>query len=156
MADIFLIVISVALLALAAYNIYWQSQISLRANYGYSQVMWGAIIAVWMASVGYRSWAYIVCVATFVLLYIMAGVGGLGTKRLVAQGVWGRFHKYENLTGIALTPISAPNGKGIVVAVFSFSRRRVQLMFRQPLESVLGVLKNTVPANTPLTIQKIN
>lgn len=156
MTDIILIVISIALLALAGYNVFWQSQIQLRANYGYGQIFWGAIIATWMVSIGYTSLAYAVCIAAFVLIYIMAGVGGLGPNRLVSQGAFSRIFKYDRLTGIALTPISTPNGKGVVIAVFSFSKRRVQLMFKQPLETVLGALRSTVPANTPLTIQKIN
>lgn len=155
MADLILLTFAFALLAVAGYNIYWQAQIQFRANFGYGQVIWGGIFTIWMASIGYQSRAYIFCVAAFALLYIMGGVSGLGTTRLVSQGVFARFHKYKNLTGIALTPLNTPNGREMVVAIFSFNTRRVQLLFKQPLANVLGALKLLVPGEVPLTIEKI-
>ncbi|KRM56209.1 hypothetical protein [Lacticaseibacillus sharpeae] len=156
MADIVLIVITAALLSLGAYNIFWQSQIQLRANYAFGEIFWGAIIAVWMTTTGLHSWPLVVCTAAFVLIYVMAGVGGIGPNRLIGQGAFGRVFKYDTLKNIALTPINARNGRGVVIAVFSFNRRNVQLIFKQPLETVLETLRGTVPASTRLTIQKIN
>ncbi len=157
MFDIFLIILNLALAGLAGYNVFWQSQIQLRASYSYGQVLIGVGLAVWITTAGLTSWMYVIFVALFVLLYIMSGVTGLGSKRLVSQGWFSRALKYTNVAEVALTPINAPGGKNIVVAVFTFKpRRRVQLMFRQPLEVVLGALKRVVPDNTPLTIQKIN
>ncbi|WP_155287671.1 hypothetical protein [Lacticaseibacillus zhaodongensis] len=157
MVESFLIAVDVALAVVIAYNLYWQSQIELQANYAYWQMIWGVVIAVWMATTGIHSMPYIVFLALFVLLNVSAGVGGIGTSRIVGNGFFSRFLSYKHFAGVTLTPIKAPGGRDLVVAIFALEPRRyIRLTFRQPLEQIIVSLQQRLPESVPVTIQKIN
>lgn len=157
MFDIFIAVLDIVLVAAIGYNLYWQSQIEIRANYAYWQMIWGIIITVWMASTGIRSWSYVVFLALFVLMNVSAGVGGLGSKKVVGNGFYSRFYAYTSFAGVTLTPISTPSGKNLVIAIFALEPRRyVRLTFTAPLEQIIAKLQQQLPESVPVTIQKIN
>lgn len=157
MIDSFLIALDIVLAVLIAYNVFWQSQIELRANYAYWQMLWGVIIAFWLAASGIRSTAYIVFLALFVLLNISAGVGGIGSRRIVGNGFVNRFFRYERFAGVTLTPVKAPGGRDLVVAIFALGQRRyVRLTFREPLDQIIASLQQRLPESVPVTIQKIS
>ncbi|MCI1283923.1 hypothetical protein [Lacticaseibacillus songhuajiangensis] len=157
MFDIFITVLDVVLFAAIGYNLYWQSQIEIRSTYAYWQMIWGIIIAIWLVSTGIRSWSYVVFLALFVLMNLSAGVGGLGSKKVVGNGFYSRFFAYNTFAGVTLTPISTPSGKNLVIAIFALEPRRyVRLTFRAPLEQIIAKLQQQLPESVPVTIQKIN
>lgn len=157
MLDIIVNAVNLGFAGLIMYNVYWQSQIDVKANYAYWQLIWGGIITVWMASTGIRSWSYVIFMALFILLNVSAGVSGLGERKIVGRGFYSRFFSYDQFAAVTLTPITAPNGREIVIGIFALNPQRyMRLTFQMPLETIMHRLQERLPESVPVTIQRIN
>ncbi|KRM71932.1 hypothetical protein [Lacticaseibacillus brantae] len=154
--NIFLIVLDIVLIGMAGYYVYWQSKVEYQANYSYPQLFWGLILLMWFVTSRIVNWPYVIFIAIFVLLSVMAGIGGLGRDRLIATGIFQRVIPYTSLAEINLTPLTMPNGKQVVIATFSVSPRRyVRLTFKSNLEGMLAALKEVIPDTVAIKVQEV-
>ncbi|KRL13851.1 hypothetical protein [Schleiferilactobacillus perolens] len=141
--------------------IYWQGQIVIRSRYNLWPLLMGLLIMSF-GSVGtlgldqIDKWLFIVGLSAFILNCIQAGVGGIGDKRLVNSGFFSATVQYDRLAGITLIPLTLPNGKERVVAIFvTNAQQRIQLSFSQALPTIQKELRSLVPGNTPIEVQNI-
>ena len=88
--NILIIALDILLAAYALKSIYVQSQIMIRGKYNFISVVFIIAIGVTILAIPDSSWAYIVLMALFVLVNIMAGVSGLATKFIVTPGLFGQ------------------------------------------------------------------
>jgi len=154
--NIFLIILDIVLIGMAGYYVYWQSKVEYLANYSYPQLFWGLVLLMWFVTSRIVNWPYIIFIAIFVLLSVMAGIGGLGPDRLIATGIFQRVIPYKNLAEINLTPLTMPNGKQVVIATFSVSPRRyVRLTFKSNLDGMLAALKEVIPDSVAIKVQEV-
>ncbi|WP_462400273.1 hypothetical protein [Lacticaseibacillus pantheris] len=154
--ELLLTVLDVVLLGCVGYNVYWQSQIEVRANYAYMQMFWGVVFAILIASTYTASWAYVVFLALFVLLNVSAGYGGIASDRIVGYGMFQRVLRLSTLAGVTILPVQTVRGRQLVIVVFAFNPRRyVRMTFRQPLEALTVKIRQMVPENVPVEIQQV-
>jgi len=154
--NIFLIGLDIVLLGMAGYYVFWQSRLEYQANYSYPQLFWGLILLMCFVTTRISNWPYIIFVAVFALLSVMAGVGGLGRERLVATGIFQRVIPYSSLAEITLTPLTMPNGRQVVIAAFALAPRRlVRLTFKSSLEGMMSALKEVVPESVEIKVQQV-
>ncbi|KRK70979.1 hypothetical protein [Lacticaseibacillus nasuensis] len=152
----FLIALDAGLLGLGAFFIYWHGQIDVRAGYSTFQILFAAIFGFWFITTGITNFPYIVFVAAFMTLAIMGGASGLTPTRVIATGMFSRVIPYTKLVGVTLTPLSLPNGRSVIVAVFSLGPHRfVRMTFSAGLEELLTILRPRVPEAITITIQKV-
>lgn len=145
-----------ALLAMGAYVIYWQSKIDMRGGYSMFQVFFAALLGSVFVSSGSNHILYIVFAAATLTLVLMAGNSGITPTRVIATGVFSRVIPYAKLSGITLTPLDFPNGRQMVLAIFSLTPRRfVRLTFRTDLETMVNTLRPRVPDNIEIAIQHV-
>ncbi|MCD2256995.1 hypothetical protein FHQ08_09695 [Lactobacillus sp. CC-MHH1034] len=155
---ILIILLDIAMIASAAYGVYWQSQITLRARYSLFTPILGVILSIWvLATPGAANWPYIIGVSSFILVNIINGVGGIGNKRLVTTGFFSRVVPYNNFSEITLIPVDLPDGKNRVIAIFmTMTHQRVQLTFNQTVEAIRTELQKYLPDNVPINVENIN
>ncbi|KRO15477.1 hypothetical protein [Lacticaseibacillus saniviri] len=154
--SVFLITLDIVLMAMASYYIYWQSQIMYQSRYSFSQLVWGIVLVLWFVTTDISNWSYIIFVSIFILMSILAGFGGLGSKRLIATGMFQRVIPYTAINEITLTPLSLPNGNDMVVALFTMSPRRfVRLTFKSNLDGMMNALHEVVPDSVKITVQEV-
>lgn len=152
----FLIGLDVGLLALGGFYIYWHGQIDIRGGYSTFQILFAALFGFWFITTGIANFPYIVFVAAFMTLAIMGGASGLTPTRVVATGMFSRVIPYSKLVGVTLTPLSLPNGRNLVVAIFSLGPHRfVRLTFKAGIEEFVAALRPRVPEAITITIQKV-
>lgn len=158
---IFMIIMDAVLLTGCIVSIFWQAQIVLRAHYNYWPFLLGLMVVGWgWTGTGIANnwvhWLLVLFLAGFLLNCIQAGVGGIGDKRLVNNGFISSVIRYDRLAGITLVPVTLPNGKDRVVAIFiTTTQRRIQLTFSQALPTIQEELRKLVPGSTPIEIQNI-
>ncbi|WP_407892013.1 hypothetical protein [Lacticaseibacillus sp. N501-2] len=156
MIDIFFIILDVGMLIAGGYYLYWQNKIDVRGGYAMFQVFFAGILASLLITSGTTSFAYIVFAAAFITLVIMAGNSGLTPTRVIATGVFSRVIPYTKLSAITLTPLDLPNGRQMVVAIFSLNPRRfVRMTFRIDLASLIAVLRPRVPENIQIAVEHV-
>ncbi|GAF40323.1 hypothetical protein FC83_GL003334 [Agrilactobacillus composti DSM 18527 = JCM 14202] len=156
--SIFVLILDVGMFASAAYSVYWQSQIILRARYNYFSAILGIVFSAWiLATPAASNWPYIVAVSLFILVSIMNGVGGVGSRRLVTTGFFSRVIDYKTFAEVTLIPIDLPGGKNRVVGIFMTStQQRVQLTFNQTVEAIRSELQKHIPDNVEINVENIN
>lgn len=144
------------LFASLAVGVYWQSQIVIRARYKFTPLIFSVLIASWVLTAPVNSWSFIIMLSAFFTLNIMDGVGGIGEKRLVTNGLFSRVIDYANITGIKMLPVTLPNGKNRVVAVFVINgRQQIQMNFNQTLEILVETLKKLLPESVQIDVEKL-
>lgn len=142
-----------ALFVSLGFGIYWQSQIILRARYKYTPVLLSILIGSWVLSAPSPNFAFIVLLAAFFTLNIMDGVGGIGSKRLVTNGFFSRVIDYSMITRLKMLPVTLPNGKSRVIAIFVINeRQQIQMNFNQHLETLIKTLSGLLPASVKIEI----
>lgn len=138
------------------FGIYWQSQIVIRARYKYTPIIFSVLIGSWVLTAPVNDWSFVIMLAAFFTLNIMDGVGGIGEKRLVTNGLFSRVIDYANITGIKMLPVTLPNGKNRVVAVFVINgRQQIQMNFNQKLETLVQTLKKLLPETVEIDVEKL-
>ncbi|WP_461214922.1 hypothetical protein [Lacticaseibacillus sp. GG6-2] len=156
MFELFLMIIDAGLLVAGIYFLYWHRQIDVRANYSGFQLFFAAVLAMWFVTAGINNLPYIVMIAAFITLVILAGNSGLTPTRVIASGVFSRVIPYTKLTAITLTPLSLPDGRELVVAIFNItSRRFVRLTFRADLNSIITTLRPRLPEGVKIAVQHV-
>lgn len=155
---IFIIILDIGMIASAIYSVYWQSQITIRARYNFSTPILGILFSAWiLATPAASNWPYVIAVSSFILVMIMDGVGGIGSKRLVSTGFFSRIVPYRSFAEITLIPLDLPDGKSRVVAIFiTLTHQKVQLTFNQTVETLQTELKKHIPDNVSINIENIN
>lgn len=155
MEKIIIWIINIIFLGGFAFNIYWQSQINIKAKYKYTPIIFSAILVSWMIEIPQISFDYIVLVAAFLTVGVMNGVGGIGEKRLVSSGFFSNVYEYSKLAHITLIPVDL-GAKSRVVAIFNTqSRQSAQMIFNNNLNEVQKELKRHVSDTTPIEIGQI-
>lgn len=145
-----------ALFASMGFGIYWQSQIVIRARYKFMPLIFSVLVGSWVLSNPVMDWTYVIMLSAFFTLNIMDGVGGIGTKRLVTNGLFSRVIDYANITALKMLPVTLPNGKTRVVAVFIINeRQQIQMNFNQKLEVLLMTLKKLLPDSVQIEIEQL-
>ncbi|MFD1483922.1 hypothetical protein ACFQ5J_01490 [Lacticaseibacillus baoqingensis] len=156
MLNTILIPLDVAFLAYGGYLLYRHSQIDIHAGYATFQVFFAAVLAMWFVTAGISNLPYIILMATFITLVVLSGASGLTPTRVIATGVFSRVIPYTKLAGITLTPLSLPNGRQLVIAIFNLKPRRfVRLTFRSDLESLIQTIRPRLPEDVAITIQHV-
>lgn len=156
MIELLFLISDVALLSMGGYVIYWQSKIDMRGGYSMFQVFFAALLGSVFVSSGSDHLLYIVFAAGTITLVLMAGNSGITPTRVIATGVFSRVIPYTKLSGITLTPLEMPNGKQMVLAIFSLNPRRfVRLTFRTDLETMISTLRPRVPQSVEIAIQHV-
>ena len=84
--NVILIIVDIIFFLGAAFNVYWQSQIEIKSIYKVSSLIFAAFIGAWLLFSPTNQLSYIIMVALFMLLNIMNGVGGIGSKKIVING----------------------------------------------------------------------
>ncbi|WP_125768860.1 hypothetical protein [Lapidilactobacillus wuchangensis] len=145
-----------ALLGSMAFGIYWQSQIVIRARYKYTPVIFSILIGSWALSVPTMNWPFIILMAAFFTLNIMDGVGGIGGKRLVTNGLFSRVVDYSTITALKMVPVTLPNGKSRVIVLFVINdRQQIQMNFNQHLEILMKSLAQLLPDTVKIEVDRI-
>lgn len=149
-------VLIAALLVSMGFGIYWQSQIVIRARYKFTPLIFSVLIGSWVLGNPVMSWPFIIMLAAFFTLNIMDGVGGIGTKRLVTNGLFSRVIDYANITALKMLPVTLPNGKTRVVAIFIINeRQQIQMNFNQKLEVLMTALKSLLPETVEIEVDRL-
>ncbi|MGR3742385.1 hypothetical protein [Companilactobacillus sp. DQM5] len=139
----------------AAFNIYWQSQITIKAKYKFMPVVVSAFFVAWIFTGFEYSLSYIILVALFLTVGIMDGVGGIGEKRIVSSGFLSSVYEYSKLTNITLIPINLGN-KNRVVAIFNLNTRQsTQMIFNKELNVIKNELEKHINDSTKIEIGSI-
>lgn len=155
MEKIIIWVINLTFLVGFIFNIYWQSQITIKAKYKYMPVIFSVILVSWMVNIPAIPFEYIILVAGFLTISVMNGVGGIGEKRLVSSGFFSNVFEYSKLAHITLIPIDL-GAKSRVIAIFNTgARQSSQMIFNNTLKEVRDELKKHVPETTPIEIGQI-
>lgn len=142
-------------LAGAIFNIYWQSQITIKAKYKYFPLILSLIVTSWILGSSGFSIEYIIMIAFFLTTGIMSGVGGIGTRRLVNSGFFSNVFDYSKLAHITLIPVNIGT-KNRVVAIFNLSTRQsAQMIFDFDLSTVKTELEKHIPDSTSIEIGNI-
>ena len=141
----------------AIFNIYWQSQIVVRAKYKYSSLFWGLLIGYWLAAGSKYSLDFILLISLFVLLSFMGGIGGIGEKRLVSSGFYSGTIEYKRIKHILLIPAQIANvSRDQVLAVFNMnSGQTYQMTFNYSANDIYKELKKHISEDTQIEIGKI-
>ncbi len=156
MFELLLILIDAGLLAAGIYFLYWHRQIDIRANYAGFQLFFAAVLAMWFITAGINNLPYIVMIAAFITLVVLAGNSGLTPTRVIASGVFSRVIPYTKLTAVTLTPLSLPDGRQLVIAIFNLTPRRfVRLTFRADLNAIITALRPRVPEGVEIAVEHI-
>lgn len=155
--QLFVILMDIILAAYAINGIYWQGQLEMRARYNY----WPAIIAFmfsfWIFTTPTNSPSYILFIALFLLINIMAGVGGVGRKRILASGIFSRPMTYATIQAITLVPIPTMRGKERVLGVFiTQHQQQVQLIFNETVDNLKKQLQKYTPDNVEITVKELS
>ncbi|MFD1671980.1 hypothetical protein ACFQ5M_07730 [Agrilactobacillus yilanensis] len=155
---VFIIILDIGMIASAIYSVYWQSQLTIRARYNLSTPILGIVFSVWiLATPAASNWPYVIAVSSFILVMIMDGVGGIGTKRLISTGFFSRVVPYRNFSEITLIPIDLPDGKSRVIAVFmTLTHQKMQLTFNQTVENLQAELEKYIPETVSINVENIN
>lgn len=155
--NILIIALDILLAAYALKSIYVQSQIMIRGKYNFISVVFIIAIGVTILAIPDSSWAYIVLMALFVLVNIMAGVSGLATKFIVTPGLFGRHTiKYHDISAVTLVPalVTKKGLKRVIMFITTKTNQQGQLVFDchsvTDLKSQIG---NLVPQSVPVTVK---
>ncbi|GKQ43288.1 hypothetical protein RD055328_12110 [Companilactobacillus sp. RD055328] len=145
-------IIDIIFIAGAAFNIYWQSQITLKAKYKYTPIILSVIVVTWIIGGSGYSLEYIIMIAAFLTTGIMNGVGGIGTKRIVNSGFFSNVYDYKKLAHITLIPLTLGT-KERVVAIFNINARQsAQMIFNKDLFTIKTELEKHVGDSTEIEI----
>lgn len=156
MFELFLIVLDVGLLVAGVYFLYWHQKIDVHAGYAGFQLFFAVVMAMWFITSGINNMPYVVMIAAFITLVVMAGNSGLTPTRVIATGIFSRVIPYTKLTAVTLTPLSLPNGRELVVAIFNLTPRRfVRLTFRTDLDTIVKALRPRVPQGVDIAIEHV-
>lgn len=155
MEKIIIWIINITFLVGFIFNIYWQSQIVIKAKYKYTPAIFSVILVSWMIEIPSMPFEYIILVAGFLTISIMNGVGGIGEKKLVSSGFFSNVFEYSKLSRITLIPIDL-GAKNRVVAIFNTeTRQSAQMIFNNTVTEVREELKKHVPESTSIEIGQI-
>ena len=151
--DILIIIVDIIFFLGAAYNVYWQSQIEIRSTYKISALIFAAFLGSWLLTSTANGLPYIVMVALFVMLTIMDGVGGVGTKKVVLNGFYSSLLDYSQIVHVTLIPIEVPDRKPKVAVIFNTTRlQQVELSFNSSYKDIENFLKSKLSSGVPVEI----
>lgn len=128
--SVILLIVDVIFFFGAAFNVYWQSQIEIRSIYKISSLIFAGFIGAWLLISPTGQLSYVVMVALFMLLNIMNGVGGVGTKKIVLNGFYSGVLDYSQVEHVTLIPIEIQGRKPKVAVIFNTKRpQQVEMNF---------------------------
>ena len=128
--NVILIIVDIIFFLGAAFNVYWQSQIEIKSIYKVSSLIFAAFIGAWLLFSPTNQLSYIIMVALFMLLNIMNGVGGIGTKKIVLNGFYSGVLDYSQVSHVTLIPIELQGQKPKVAVIFNTKRpQQVEMNF---------------------------
>ncbi|MDO1605778.1 hypothetical protein Q2T76_06865 [Lactobacillus sp. YT155] len=155
MTNLFIWIANAIFVTGAIFNIYWQSQITIRSRYKYTPIIVSGLFASWVVAGLSFSFGYIVLIALFLTIGIMDGVGGIGEKRLVNSGFFSSVYKYSQLAHITLIPVNLGE-KNRVVAIFNLTTRQsVQMIFNNELNVIKQELEKHINDSTEIEIGSV-
>ncbi|WP_125980981.1 hypothetical protein [Loigolactobacillus iwatensis] len=145
----------VLILISIAVSVYWQSQITVRAKYNFSSLIYGMIFGVLLMMYPSPGLIWLVLVAGFILMNIISGVGGLTTNRIIGNGFfYPTIVRFSDLATITLTNQPMPGQRHLVIAIFTLKRgRNVRLNFGQSTEVLIDALRPNLPTEVSLVVR---
>lgn len=142
-------IIDVFLLVFAAMSVYAQSKITIRATYNWWSVIYGAIFSYWMMVSVPGTWYFILLIATFMLINVVSGNGGLTQSRVVGNNVFfANTIRYQDVVQVTITDFKQFTGKDQVLAIFmTKNHRSIRLKFKTTSDDIIKTLRSHMPDN---------
>jgi len=153
---IILIIVDIIFFLGAAFNVYWQSQIEIRSIYKYSSLIFAGVIGAWLLVSPTSQIAYIIMVALFMLLNIMNGVGGVGTKKIVINGFYSGVLDYTQVEHVTLIPIELQGRKPKVAVIFNTKRpQQIEMNFNMSYKEMQKYLDKKLSNEVSVEVGQI-
>lgn len=151
---VFLDLLDVSLFVLAAYNVYWQSQIELKASYNLGNLLIAILFLMWLLMGEIAGLGYLVLVAIVTVVNLMDGEGGLTATRLIIQRFsLKRSIKISEITNVDLTIVMIGKGEQRVLAKFVINNRgTVNMVFNESLAKMQQMLRQRIGQQIPIKI----
>ncbi|WP_099974273.1 hypothetical protein [Lactobacillus terrae] len=137
---IFLIVIDIFFLLGGLYSVYWQSQIEIRSIYKISALIYTVLIGAFLLVGIDANILYIIMVAEFLASALVGGIGGLGTRKIIASGLFSGAINYSDIQRVTIISVNL-NDKPKSSVIFQTSRlRQINLSFNRSYQEIRSFL----------------
>ncbi|HIY92654.1 hypothetical protein [Companilactobacillus sp. HBUAS56275] len=154
--NVILIIVDIIFFLGAAFNVYWQSQIEIKSIYKVSSLIFAAFIGAWLLFSPTNQLSYIIMVALFMLLNIMNGVGGIGSKKIVINGFYSGVLDYSQIIHVTLIPIELQGSKPKVAVIFNTKRpQQVEMNFNMSYKDIQKFLDTKLSNEVSVDVGQI-
>lgn len=154
--NVILIIVDIIFFLGAAFNVYWQSQIEIKSIYKVSSLIFAAFIGAWLLFSPTNQLSYIIMVALFMLLNIMNGVGGIGSKKIVINGFYSGVLDYSQIIHVTLIPIELQGSKPKVAVIFNTKRpQQVEMNFNMSYKEIQKFLDKKLSNEVSVEVGQI-
>ena len=154
--NVILIIVDIIFFLGAAFNVYWQSQIEIKSIYKVSSLIFAAFIGAWLLFSPTNQLSYIIMVALFMLLNIMNGVGGIGSKKIVINGFYSGVLDYSQIIHVTLIPIELQGSKPKVAVIFNTKRpQQVEMNFNMYYKDIQKFLDTKLSNEVSVDVGQI-
>lgn len=138
------------------YSWYQQARIELSAVYRTSSIVW-SVILIWLGFI----WNFIekgdpglpIFVAIFLVISILDGFSGLGSKKIVLSGYFRRTLTYQDLEQVTLIAVNNPKQQLILAILHCKNNRAYYLRFKKETAEVIKCFKKNAGDELPISLE---
>lgn len=143
-------------LGLAVYSWYWQATITIHARYRISSLIWSLlllVIAFETNILATNNRLVAVFIASFILMSIVDGFGGISPERVIVSGYFKRAVKYTELAKITLIPVPLVKRPTMMVIFTTLKNQSYYLRFNKTVEELIPLLHSQTSEQVEIEIQ---
>ncbi len=145
-------------LGFAIYSWYWQATITMYSKYRMSSVIWALILMMFAFSsqmLEVSDPIINVFIASFLLMSIVDGFGGLAPKHVVVSGRFIRAVKYADLAKITLIPVPSLKKPSVMAVFTTLKNQSFYMKFNKKLEEIIPILNTQTENAVQIEVQNI-
>lgn len=140
------------------YSWYNQATVIIYAKYRVMSLIWSLVLIVIAYNSGYLNnpdTYLVVFLASFLLMSIIDGFGGIGAKKIVISGYFKRSLKYTDLDKITMIPLPSAKRNRVMVIFTTLKNQSFYLKFNKSVEDLITLINDQTSDKVTIEIQNI-
>lgn len=153
-----LILLIAAILSYTVYSWYNQATVIIYAKYRMNSIIWSLILLVIAYNSGYLTNPdiyLITFIASFLLMSIVDGFGGIAENKIVVSGYFTRSLKYTDLDKITMIPLPSTKNNRVMVIFTTLKSQSFYLKFNKSVEELITIVNDRTSDKVTIEIQNI-